>query len=84
MESTSIGAIVGSILAMIVMHRFSRKKLQTWGFLVLAIMFVIVGSLYITLEGTNAHVAVIVFYGICQIFYNLGGSTEIQAMITIE
>lgn len=54
------------------MHHFSRKKAQTWGFLVLGTLFIIVGALYITLPTTNAHVAIVAFYGICQLFYNLG------------
>ena len=72
MESTSIGALLGSALAIVVMHWYSRRKIQTWGFLVLGVLFAIVGALYITLPTTNAHAAIVVFYGICQLFYNLG------------
>ena len=72
MESTSIGALCGSALAILIMHQFSRKKAQTWGFLILGTLFIIVGALYITLPVTNAHVAIVTLYGICQLFYNLG------------
>ena len=72
MESTSIGALCGSALAILILHHFSRKKAQTWGFLILGSLFIIVGALYITLPTTNAHVAMVTFYGICQLFYNLG------------
>lgn len=72
MESTSIGALIGSIMAMYVMHCYSRRKVQLWGFLILGALFIIVGALYVTLPSTNAHVAIVVFYGICQLFYNLG------------
>lgn len=72
MESTSIGALLGSALSIFVMHCCSRRKLQTWGFLILGPLFVVVGALYITLPTTNAHVAIVVFYGICQLFYYLG------------
>ena len=72
MESTSVGALIGSVLAIFIVHRVSHKKLQTSGFLILGTMFVIVGALYVTLEGTRANVVVIVFYGICQLFFNLG------------
>ncbi|KAK4693300.1 hypothetical protein P7C71_g4075, partial [Lecanoromycetidae sp. Uapishka_2] len=75
MESTSIGALLGSMLAIAAMHFYSRKKAQTYGFLVLGFLFIIVGALYITLPSTNAHVAIVVFYGICQLFYNLGPNT---------
>ena len=72
MESTSIGALVGSAIAIFVMHFYSRRRVQMSGFLILGGLFVIVGALYITLPSTNAHVAIVVFYGICQLFYNLG------------
>ena len=72
MESTSIGALIGSIMAIFVMHFLSRKRIQMWGFLILGGLFIIVGALYVTLPSTNAHVAIVVFYGICQLFYNLG------------
>lgn len=72
MESTSIGALLGSFIAIGVMHSYSRKKAQMYGFLILGVLFIIVGALYITLPSTNAHAAIVVFYGICQLFYNLG------------
>ena len=72
MEATSIGALLGSILAIASVHYFSRRKIQTWGFLILGALFVVVGALYITLPTTNAHAAIVVFYGICQLFYNFG------------
>ena len=72
LESTSIGALLGSILAIATMHYFSRRKIQTWGFVTLGALFAVVGALYITLPTTNAHAAIVVFYGICQLFYNFG------------
>lgn len=75
MESTSIGALIGSAIAILAMHSYSRRKIQVWGFLILGCLFTIVGALYITLPRTNAHVAIVVFYGICQLFYNLGPNT---------
>lgn len=75
MESTSIGALIGSIMAIFAMHFLSRKRIQMWGFLILGGLFIIVGALYVTLPHTKAHVAIVVFYGICQLFYNLGPNT---------
>ena len=72
MESTSIGALVGSAIAIFAMHRFSRRRIQVWGFLTLGGLFIVVGALYVTLPNTNAHAVIVVFYGICQLFYNLG------------
>ena len=74
MEATSIGALVGSAVAIFVMHLYSRRRIQVWGFLILGGLFIVVGALYVTLPSTNAHVAIVVFYGICQLFYNLGKS----------
>ncbi len=74
MESTSIGALIGSAIAIFVMHFYSRRRIQVWGFLILGGLFIVVGALYVTLPSTNAHVAIVVFYGICQLFYNLGKS----------
>ena len=79
MESTSIGALIGSIMAIFAMHFLSRKRIQMWGFLTLGGLFIIVGALYVTLPHTNAHVAIVVFYGICQLFYNLGESRPLTA-----
>ena len=72
MEATSIGALLGSCIAIFVMHHYSQKKIQMGGFAVLGGLFIIVGALYVTLPSTNAHAAIVVLYGICQLFYNLG------------
>lgn len=78
MESTSIGALLGSCIAIGAMHFYSCKKAQTYGFLILGLLFIIAGALYITLPSTNAHAAIVVFYGICQLFYNLGKYPSLQ------
>lgn len=78
MESSSVGSMLGCLIAVVVLlPRFktgltSPRKLQTWGFIVLAALFVIVGAMYMTLPTTNAHIAIVVFYELCQLFYNLG------------
>ena len=72
MESTSIGALVGSAMAILAMHLFSRRRIQMWGFLILGGLFIVVGALYVTLPSTRAHAVIVAFYGICQLFYNLG------------
>ena len=72
LEATSIGALCGSSIAIGVMHYYSRKKIQTGSFLVLGGLFIIVGSLYVTLPSTNAHALIVIFYGVCQLFYNFG------------
>ena len=76
MEATSIGAITGGAIAIVVMNKFSRKKIQMWGFILLACLFVVVGAMYMTLPRTKAHLGIIIFYGLCQLFFNLGESTD--------
>ena len=80
MESTSIGALIGSVIAIIAMHRFSRRRIQVWGFLILGGLFIVVGALYVTLPSTNAHAVIVAFYGICQLFYNLGKPSTFPLM----
>ena len=75
LEATSIGALCGSCIAIFIMHHYSCKKIQTGSFLILGGLFIIVGSLYVTLPSTNAHAVIVVFYGICQLFYNFGKSS---------
>ena len=84
MESTSIGALIGSTMAIFVMHFYSRRRVQMWGFLILGGLFIVVGALYVTLPSTNAHVAIVVFYGICQLFYNLGKSLPFTISMKCE
>ena len=79
MEATSIGAIIGGAIAIVVMNKFSRKKIQMWGFVLLGGLFVVVGAMYMTLSTTKAHLGIVIFYGLCQLFFNLGESTKKQA-----
>ena len=72
MEATCIGSVLGGAIAIVIMNDFSRKKIQMWGFLVLGPLFVVVGAMYLTLSNTNAHLDIVIFYGICQLFFNLG------------
>ena len=82
MESSSVGALLGSLAAITIMFlRSSRpflrnfnspRKVQMWGFVSLAPLFVIVGALYVTLPRTGAHVAIVLFYQLCNLFFNLG------------
>ena len=90
MESSAVGALLGSIAAILIMlFRSSRpflrsfnspRKVQMWGFISLAPLFVIVGALYVTLPRTGAHVAIVVFYQLCNLFFNLGTSLQTQPL----
>ena len=91
MESSSIGWLMGSIAAIVVVvfrdpkpfgvyyntqklvrYIDSPRKLQMWGFAALAPLFIIVGALYINLPTTHAYVAIVIFYQLCNFFFNLG------------
>lgn len=72
MESTSVAGVVGSLAAIWVIHNSSRKKIQMWGFLILGIVFVVVGALYMTAQRTHAYIAAVSLYAVCQFFFSLG------------
>lgn len=72
--ATSVGAVVGGALAIKIMNKFSRKKIQMWCFLALAIFFVILGVLYVTLVDTNGAAVIVAIYVICQFLFNVGQS----------
>ena len=82
MESSSVGSLLGSLAAVTIMFLRSSKpflrnfssprKVQMWGFASLAPLFVIVGALYVTLPKTRAHIAIVFFYQLCNLFFNLG------------
>jgi PHS family inorganic phosphate transporter-like MFS transporter len=70
--ATSIGAIVGGVVAIKITNNFSRKKIQMWSFLVLAALFVAVGVLYVMLLDTSGSIAIVLAYVLVQGFFNLG------------
>lgn len=70
--ATCIGAVLGGAIAVKIMNNFSRKKIQTWTFLVLAFLFIVVGVLYVTLLNTNASAVIVAVYVICQLVFNIG------------
>lgn len=76
MEATCIGAVTGGAIAIYVMNKFSRRMIQMWGFIILGALSVVVGSMYLTLPTTNAHLGIVIFYGFCQLFFNLGKSWQ--------
>ena len=72
--ATSVGAVLGGAIAIKIMSKFSRKKIQMWCFLALATFFVVMGVLYITLLGTNGTAVIVAIYVICQFLFNVGKS----------
>lgn len=70
--ATCIGAVLGGAIAVKIMNNFSRKRIQTWSFLVLAFLFIVVGVLYVTLLNTDASAVIVAVYVICQLVFNIG------------
>jgi PHS family inorganic phosphate transporter-like MFS transporter len=68
--SNTIGAFIGAAI-FIVMARY-RYQLQLYGFLILAVLFVVVGVTFLTLSNSRYFAATIVFYGWVRLFFNLG------------
>lgn len=77
--NTSVHALVilnaGSFLGMVIMiifaNRVNRVTLQKVGFLVLAVIFIILGSIFISLH-TSGGPAIIILYIIAQTAFNFG------------
>lgn len=70
--ATSIGAVLGGAIAIIIMNNFSRKKIQMWSFLALGCLFLLLGVLFITEVGRGAVAAVVALYILCQLAFNIG------------
>ncbi len=70
--ATSIGAVLGGAVAIKIMNNSSRRIIQLWSFLILSLLFVVVGALYVKLLNTNAAAWIVAIYVLCQFFYNAG------------
>ena len=67
----SIGTIIGGLLMIKVIKYVSPKVIQFWGFLVLFVLFMVTGSAWTKLLGTNSF-GLIVLYVLSHIAFNLG------------
>ncbi|EAW10388.1 phosphate transporter [Aspergillus clavatus NRRL 1] len=66
----NIGSFVGGLLLILFINKIDRTALQKWGFLVLAALFIALGTMFITVhkEGPVA----VILYIIGQAFFNFG------------
>lgn len=78
----SIGAVLGGAIAIKIMNNFSRKKIQMWGFLALALLFLVLGVLYITMLGSSGVAVIIAIYVLCQLTFNIGQYSRVQCFAT--
>lgn len=69
----SLPAVTGGLAMIFAIQRYKPVKLQSFFFVILAILFFIIGGLFDTfLEVQGAHWALMVLYMLCQFFFNLG------------
>ncbi|OCK82250.1 MFS general substrate transporter [Lepidopterella palustris CBS 459.81] len=68
----SIGAIVGGAAMIKIIKYVSPKTLQFWGFIVLAVLFVVIGSAWTPLLKNGNQTGLIILYVLCQLVFNLG------------
>lgn len=80
--ATSIGAVLGGAVAIKIMNSSSRRIIQMWSFLILSLLFVVVGALYVKLLNTTAAAWIVAVYVLCQFFFNAGefGSSRCTCM----
>jgi len=73
--SNSIGALLGGAI-FIILSRY-RYNLQLYGFLILAMLFVVTGVTLLTVSNGRYFAVIIVLYGWCRLFFNLGPNASV-------
>ena len=69
----SLPALAGGLAMIVAIQRYKPVKLQSFFFVILAILFFIVGGVFEKfLEVHGAHWALMALYMLCQFFFNLG------------
>ena len=69
----SLPAVTGGLAMIFAVQRYKPVKLQSFFFVILAILFFIIGGLFDTfLDVKGAHWALMALYMLCQFFFNLG------------
>lgn len=74
----SIGAVAGGLIIIKMIKHVSPKTIQFWGFLILAVLFVVTGSIWnvvLSNDGTGNNTAILVLYVFIQLFFNMGPNT---------
>ncbi|KAF2461878.1 inorganic phosphate transporter, partial [Lineolata rhizophorae] len=70
-----IGALVGSAIFIKIAPYTPRKTFLVWSFLGLGVLLAITGGTFFRAFQTDLHALSIVFYALCQLFFNLGPNT---------
>lgn len=70
----SIGGLTGGLLMIAFGNHINRRKLQIWGFCILGALFIVIGSSFHRLMGSDHHGALVPLYVMTQVFFNFGKS----------
>jgi MFS transporter, PHS family, inorganic phosphate transporter len=68
----SIGSLVGSLAMIAFINKLPRKGWLIISFIILAVLFIIMGASLQAWEFQPSHPAAIAFYILCQLFFNFG------------
>jgi PHS family inorganic phosphate transporter-like MFS transporter len=68
----TIGSLVGSLVMIALINKLPRKGWLIFSFLILALLFLIMGATLQAVEFHPSHWFTVVFYIICQFFFNWG------------
>ena len=72
----SVGAVTGGLLMIKLVDYWGCRKVQLWGFVVLGVLFIILGSVFGPLLGNQFHGVIVTLYVACLLFFNLGKRTH--------
>ena len=71
----SIGSLLGSIILIKVINYIPRKSWLAWSFVVMAVLFAVIGGSFFRVANTDLHALTITLYVLCQLVFNLGPNT---------
>jgi PHS family inorganic phosphate transporter-like MFS transporter len=70
--TVSIGSVVGSFILIKLIDYVQRKALLMWSFIILAVLFAVIGGSLFAVEYTDMHAVTITLYVLSQLVFNIG------------
>lgn len=70
--TVSIGSVIGSLVLIQFINYYPRKAILIVCFMVLSVLFFLIGGTLFAVEYKQQHALTIVLYALCQFFFNLG------------
>jgi MFS transporter, PHS family, inorganic phosphate transporter len=67
--------MVGSLVIIKVIKYWSSKAIQFYGFIILTVLFIVIGGAFSKLLDSDYKGIIIMLYVLCQLFFNLGPNT---------